>query len=275
MRSRLTHWVEEVRHAHLVKTTRAGVRQAQQKHLPFLAAGLAYYGMLALVPGLIALVSIYGLVAEPADVSTLVADISDAAPAEVVSFIEGQLDTIVTADAGGLGVSAAISILGALWAASAGMRSLIRGVNIAFGVDEIRPGLRLRLMAVGITLGVVVFFGVVAVLGSFGGGFLGWARFPIIVLTTVGGLALLYRTAPSARTPAWSSSWFGAGVATVGWLAASTALGYYLASFGSFNETYGTLGAVMATLLWLFLSAYVILIGAVVNAIIDAQRAVP
>lgn len=247
-------------------------RRLRQEHIPFLAAGLAYYGMLALVPGLIALVSIYGLIADRSHVASVINNISEAAPSEVVDFIQSQLTDIVEAPSSGLGLGAAISLLAALWAASAGTRSLIRGVNLAFGAQEGRSAVRLRLLSVGITIGVVVFVGVALALASVGASLvagqplLQWLRWPLLGVITIGGLSTLYRFAPSEREPDWRVSAIGATAAAVGWLAASIGLSLYVTNFGSFNETYGTLGAVIVTLLWLYVSGLVVLVGAVLAA---------
>jgi membrane protein len=254
--------------------------QLRREHVTFLAAGLAYYGILALVPGLIALVSIYGLVADASDVATLIDNIGEAAPEEVVTFLQSQLTDIVTAPSGGLGFGVAVSLLAALWAASAGTKALIRGVNIAFGTSEPRSTLRLRLMSYGITIGLVGFVGAALFLvgiGSavLGGGAMAWARWPLMMVVTVGGLTTLYRFAPSAGRPAWAAAAVGSTVAAAGWLAASFALSTYVERLGSFNETYGTLGVVVVTLLWLFVSALVVLTGAVVAAVRDSEQARP
>lgn len=255
------------------------LKRLRQEHIPFLAAGLAYYGMLALVPGLIALVSLYGLIADRSDVATVISNISEAAPAEVVGFIQSQLTDIVEAPASGLGFGAAISLLAALWAASAGTKSLIRGVNLAFGAEEVRSAVRLRLLSVGITIGVVLFVGVALGVASVGANLLegqpllGLLRWPFLGLITIGGLSTLYRLAPSEREPNWRDSAIGASAAAVGWLTASIGLSLYVANFGSFNETYGTLGAVIVTMLWLYVSGLVVLVGAVLAAALHPSPA--
>lgn len=242
-------------------------RRFRSLHLPLLAAGLAYYGMLAMVPALIAVVSVYGLVADAGDVASVVETVSAAAPAEVTAFLESQLNAIVTAPSSGLGLGAAVSILAALWAASSGTGALVRGVNIAFGMAESRNSVMRRIVSLGLTLGLAVFVGVALFLTSLGPSFLegilAFLRWPLLLVATIVGLTLLYRTAPIGTAPEWPAIRIGAVTAALGWLLASFGLSVYVSRFGSFNETYGALGAVIVTLLWLYLSGVVVLMGAV------------
>lgn len=250
--------------------------QVKEHEISFLAAGLAYYGILALVPGLIATVSIFGLVADPSNVRSLIADIRDAVPAEVANFLEGQLTSIVDSSPSGLGVGAAIAIAAALWTASSGMKSLIRGINVVYGESEKRGFLQARGLALGLTLAVIV--GLVLLLSGITllprlvdvSGF--WlllfepVRWLVLLGATVAGLALLYRVSPTEVPRDWSIASAGAVLAALIWLIASFGLSIYTARFASFNETYGTLGAVIVILLWLYVSGFVVLLGAVIDS---------
>ena len=254
----------------------------KEQNVPFLAAGLAYYGILAIVPGLIATVSLYGLVADPSDAARLVENLGDAAPAEVRSFIDGQLNSVIETSPSGLGVSLAISILGALWAASNGTKALIRGINIAYGIDETRGLVKLRVVSVLFTVGLVGAVGAILAVVTFGHRFLGgnrwfnpileYGRWPLILAVVVVILAGFYRLAPARRQPGWSVASLGAVVAAISWVVASIGLSIYVSRFGSFNETYGTLGAIIVVLLWLFVSAFVVLLGAVLDSAIAEIR---
>jgi len=248
---------------------------ARAEHISLLAAGLAYYGMLAIVPGLIAIVSFYGLIADSGDVAGVIEDISSAAPAEVTAFLENQLTDIVAAPTAGLGLSAVVSILVALWAASSGTKALIRGVGAAHGLSESRRGVRLRLVSLALTIGLVAFVVIsvlaVSVTPSWLGGVLGAMRWLLVFIVASAGLSLIYRFGPSQRPPGWRMWSLGALTAAVGWLAASYGLGQYVSRFGSFNETYGALGAVIVTMLWFFVSGFAVLAGAVVDGVIAAD----
>lgn len=253
-----------------------------KKHqLVFLAAGLAFYAMLAAVPALIAFVSIYGLVADPADVTRLVAGFSDAVPAEVSAFVESQLSSITTASGAGLGVSAVISIVAALWSASSGTKAMVQAINLIHGIDDTRGFAKARGLALALTIGLVAFVVVAVALLTivpswFGDGagadLVGVLRWPVLALVAVAGLLVLYRVAPSRQGPTWKGAAAGAAAAAVVWLAASVGLTIYASSFGSFNETYGTLGAVVVLLLWFYLSGIAVLLGAALNHALDRRR---
>ena len=268
---------ERARRARITELALEAKDRIKEEHLPLLAAGLAYYGMLAMVPALIAVVSIYGLVADPSDVAQIVNSIGSAAPSEVTAFVERQLTDIVNAPSSGLGLSAGLSLLGALWAASSGTSALIRGVNIAFGTTETRNPVRLRVLSLGITIGLAAFVGTALLVLSAGeslfGGWLDFLRWPLLLVGMVAGLAVLYRVGPAKRVPGWRVASAGALFAALSWLLASFGLNIYVTRFGSFNETYGTLGAVVVTMLWLFVSGLVVLVGAVIDGILRERRA--
>ncbi len=258
--------------------------RVKAENLPFLSAGLAYYGMLAIVPGLIAVVSVYGLVGDPAEVAGVIDDLGDAVPAEVAAFLEGQINSILETPASSLSFGLALSTLGALWAASNGTKALIRGVNLAYGIDETRPFLKLRALSIAITVGLIAFVGAVLTVVTFGHRWLGgsgfvqplfeYGRWPLVLLVSMVMLAGFYRLAPAKRQPDWSIASLGAVAASVGWLVASFGLAFYVSRFGSFNETYGTLGAVIVVLLWLFVSGFIVLLGAVLDSTLaDMRRA--
>ena len=252
------------------------LRRVKAENIPFLAAGLAYYGILAIVPGLIAAVSVYGLVADPAGVTEFIEGLGDAVPAEVSAFLEGQITAILEVPASSLSLSLTLSTLAALWAASNGTRALINGVNLAYGIDETRGFLKLRVLSVVLTVGLIAFVGTVLTVVAVGHRWLGgtgwlrplfeYGRWPLVLVVSTVVLAGFYRLAPARRQPDWSIASVGAVVAAMSWLVASFGLAFYVSRFGSFNETYGTLGAVVVVLLWLFVSAFIVLLGAVLDS---------
>ncbi len=263
---------EPLRISRFGRTVGEARSHAREEHISLLAAGLSYYGMLAVVPGLIAVVSIYGLIADAGDVAGVIDKIGSAAPAEVTALLEGQLTDIIDVPAAGLGISAAVSLLVALWAASSGTKALLRGVNAAFGLNEARRGLRLRLVSLGLTAGLVVFV-VIAVLAvsvspTWLDGVLSALQWLLVFVIASAGLSLLYRFGPAQRPPGWRMWSLGALAAAIGWLGASYGLGQYVTRFGSFNETYGALGAVIVTMLWLFVSGFAVLAGAVLDGVL-------
>ena len=253
---------------------------------PLLAAGVAFYALLSLVPGLVALVSVYGLVADPADIERNVSDVLAAAPAEVRDLVEQQLESIVSGTSSGLRIGAIVGLALALWSASSGVKNLMTAVNRAYHETETRGFFKLRGTAILLTV-ILVVMGGAALFGliiapeamSTEGGLgvardvLMIARWPLAALVIIAGLAVIYRFAPDRDNPRWAWASPGAIVATVLWLAASAAFSIYTANFGRYNETYGALGAIVVVMLWLWIGALAVIIGAEMNGEMERQTA--
>jgi membrane protein len=249
-----------------------------------LAAGVAFFSLLALVPMLVALVSIYGLVADPSEIEANIDDALAAAPVEVRDLVSSQLGAIVESSHSGLRLGAIVGILIALWSASSGVRHLIDAVNQAYDQHETRGIVRLRGMAVVMTIGGILLL-VAAVAGLVvlpavldHHGVAGVARVGLLVLRwplfaalALAALAVIYRYAPDRDLGRWQLLSPGAVAATVVWVIASLAFSVYTANFGRYNETYGSLGAVVIVMLWLFITAYVVIAGAELNAELERQ----
>lgn len=251
-----------------------------------LAAGVAFFSLLALAPTLAAIVSLYGLVSSPADVERQIADMTAGLPAEARTLLSDQLKTIVSASPAGLGFGLLVGVLTSLWSASAGMKQTMEAINVAYDEDETRKFLRLRGTALALTLAAIavtiVMLGLIAVLpavlnaagmGSAGEVAVSILRWPVLAALMVGGLAVLYRYAPDRDKPRMAWVTWGAGVATLLWLVGSALFAIYVATFSSYNETYGSLGAVVVLLLWLYLTGFCVLLGAEVNAEMEHQTA--
>jgi membrane protein len=260
--------------------------QMRDDDISLLSAGVAFYALLALVPGLVALVSVYGLVADPTQVERQVGDLLGAAPTEVRELVQTQLQDITTGSRGGASLGIAIGIVTALWSASSGMKHLIGAVNRAYGEPEGRGFVRLQAVSLALTLGAIGFlavaFGLVALLpaalsGTGLGGptrtVLNVLRFPLLGVGLIVGLAVLYRFAPDRAEPRWTWVSVGAVSASVLWIVASVLFSVYAANFGKYNETYGSLGTVVVVMLWLYLTAYVVIAGAELNAELEHQTA--
>jgi membrane protein len=257
-------------------------QQVKTDNVSILAAGVAFYLMLSLAPAMVAVLSIYGLVSEPEDAARHIEKLSTALPKDARSLISSQLETATSSSGGKLGIALAISVLAALWSASKGAKALIETNNVAFDEDETRGFFKIRGLSLLFTLGFIatllIAIGAIAVLPALGdtigsGGKLAVniARFPILALLMILSLSVLYRYAPDRDEPRWRWVSLGAIVATVLWLAGSAIFGIYVTRFGKFGETYGTLGAVVVLMLWLFLTAFSILIGAEINAESERQ----
>jgi membrane protein len=248
------------------------------------AGGVTYAVLLALFPGLAALVSIYGLLLNPSQVETQIAALSQILPPESTQMIGDQLQKLVTASSGSLSVSAGVSLLFALWSASRGMSGLVTAFNIAYQQKETRGFFKVNLVAIVLTVlmlvGGTVIIALVGVLPA-ALQFIGlesstkWLllvlQWPLLIAVVMAGLAVLYRYAPDRHPPHWRWVSPGAIVATLLWLLGSVAFSVYVSHFSSYDKTYGSLGGVVVLLTWLYLSAFVALLGAVINAQSERQ----
>lgn len=259
--------------------------EVKDDQVPLLSAGVAFYLLLALFPALAALVSLYGLFADPAQVSQQVSDLTGTLPQEAQSLITDQLEK-VTEEEQGIGVTLAVSIAAALWAASSGVKHLIGAINAAYDEKETRKFLKLRGLALALTVGGVAFaaiaLGVIAVLptlaeelpfGEIGQTLVHIGSYIGLAVGFAVGLAVLYRYAPDRDAPKWQWVSWGAAIATVVWLLGSVAFSVYVSNFGSYGETYGSIGAVIVLMLWLAVTAFAIILGAEINSELEAQTA--
>lgn len=239
--------------------------------ISLIAAGIAHYALLALVPALGALVLAYGVFADPLTVAGHVRALSQNLPPSAAELVGSQLRTLGEGadEAKGLGLLASLGV--ALFGARGAARALITGLDIAFGASEDRGFVRGNLVAIGVTFAGVAGLALVAGASGAASGLLGpaggIASFVILaVAATVAG-ALLYRFVPNGSPPAWSAIWPGAAFFAFGWMGASAAFAFYAANFGSYNATYGTLGAVVVLITWFYASALVLLLGAELVAV--------
>lgn len=265
----------------------AGVRRRLRRHnLPLVAAGVAFYAMLAMFPAIVAMVSGYALVADPAQVGTQLAPAVRALPPDVAMLITSQVGTAERASHGGVTLGLLASLLATLWAASGGVNALLTGLDVVFGAQRPRPFLRQRALSLLLTVGtlgvgavVVALLAVVPVaLGQVGlaplartGAQVG--RWALLLLVVSVGLTVLYRYGPNQERPRWR--WVSAGVVTAMavWTAGSIGFSLYVTYLGRFNRTYGSVAAVVVLMLWLYVSALAVLLGAEVDA--ESEDAVP
>lgn len=247
------------------------------------AAGVTFYGLLALFPALTAFVSLYGLVADPTTVIDHFALLDGFMPAGATDFLREQIGRITAGGETKLGFALAISLSVALWSANAGVKAIFDALNVAYGEDEKRGFIKLNLVSLAFTLGIILFglgaLGAIAVIPIlldylYLGGAAEWliaaGRWPVLVGILLLGLSTLYRYGPSRDQAQWSWVSPGAMFAAVTWLVASLLFSWYVANFEDYNETYGTVGAVIGLLTWMWLSATIILVGAELNS--EAER---
>lgn len=263
----------------IVKRLRTRVRD---DNIPLLSAGVAFYAMLSIFPALIAVISIYGLVAEPQSATAQVQKLADIMPDQARETLTGQLEALTKSAGKGLSLGAALGILAAIWTASAGMKAMIAGINVAYDQVETRKFLKLRGLALLLTLGAIVTMavaiGIIVVLpvvtgllGPAGRILLTIVRWPLLAGLMLVGVGVLYRFAPNRRDAKWRWVTAGSVVATLLWLLGSGIFSLYVNSFATYNRTYGVLGAVIILLTWLFLSSFVVLLGAELNNEMELQ----
>lgn len=244
-----------------------------------ISAGIAFNEFFALFPALAAGISLYGLIADPVQVESMLGVLSGFLPGDVTNLISEQLHGLIRASEGTLGVSLLVSLVIALWGATRGVKGLISGLNLVYGEPERRGFLALNGTALGLTLAAIV-FGLVALtlvaalpplltllpLQEWMRQMLSALRWPLLALFVLIGLAIIYRVAPSRDTPCWRWVSWGTVAATLLWLAGSGLFSLYAARFGDFNKTYGSMAAVAVTLLWFQLTSFVVLLGALLDA---------
>ncbi|MEX1178527.1 MAG: YihY/virulence factor BrkB family protein [Nitriliruptor sp.] len=262
------------------------VASVKQDHLTLLAAGVAFKGLLAIFPAIIAGISIWGLVADPDTITGQIESLTAGLPESAASLLTDQMQNVANSDSSALGTALAISVLIALWSASGGMAGIIEGINAAYEeVDRrsfpLRRGLAL-LLTLGAIIGLLVTIGLIAVLPSMLDS-LGLGRagelavrigtWPLLAVLAMGALALLYKVSPDRDDPETRWVTWGAVIATVLWLIGSGLFTLYVENFGSFGETYGTFAGIIVLMLWLFLSAFIVLLGAEINAESERQTA--
>lgn len=261
-----------------------GWKEATVDQVPLLAAGVAFFGFLALFPALIATVLLYGLIADPATVQKQVSSLGDALPSSAKTVITDQLTTLTSTSSGALSVGVIIALLLALWSASGGIGNLITAINVAYDEDESRGFVTRKLLALALTLAAIVFVLVVVVLVAaapavlddlVSSGPIRWlleaVRWLLVVTLFMAALAVLYRSSPDRDAPKLKWASVGAVVATVIWIIASVGFSLYVDNFSSYGKTYGALAGVVVLLLWLWISAYAVLLGAEINAEAEQQ----
>lgn len=255
-------------------------------NISIIAAGAAFYAFMAIPSVLVALVTLYGLVADPGQIGQQVSSLQGVLPGEVASMLTKQLASLASKPNSTLGIGLVIAVLVALWGARSGMSTLITALNIAYAEDEKRGFIRFQAAALLLTAGAVVFM-IVAIaliavlpavigflpLGDFGKTVAAWLRWPILLVLVMLGLGLLYRYAPCRAEPRWRWVSWGAVVATVLWIVGSALFSIYVGQFAAYNKTYGAAAAIVVLLMWLYLSMFAVLLGAELNAEIEHQTA--
>ena len=264
------------------------LRRVQEKlernHVSMVSAGVAFYALLSIFPALSVLISIYGLVADRDDVLHELDLFSGILPAEAVKLLADQMNSLIHAPPAKLGVGFVVSLSVALWSAMSGTTGLMQALTIAYNEPEDRGSLQFYLTAAALTAGFILFsvlaLFLIAVipavldwltLPDFWRGAVSLILWPILAGLGVVGLSVVYRLAPSRGAKRWIST--GAIASALFWIIGSFGFSLYVARFGSYDKTYGSLGAVVILLMWFYLTAYIILAGAELNAEIALRMA--
>jgi membrane protein len=253
-------------------------------NLSIISSGVAFYALLSIFPALIALVGLYGLVFDPRQVQEHLGTLTAVLPGEAANLIGQQLGEVTSMERTSLGVGSIVALLLALWTASAGMRTLMTALNVAYHEKETRGTVKLYATSLLLTLGavlgaIVAIITVVAIpaimgflnLGERLESLVSYGRWPLLAFIMLLGLAIVYRYGPDRQSPQWRWVSWGAVIATVLWIVASVLFSLYVSQFGDYNKTYGSMGAVIILMTWFLLTAYIFLIGAEINAEMERQ----
>jgi len=249
-----------------------------------LAAGVAFYGVLAIFPAMAAVVSLYALFADPIAVQEHLQTLSGALPADVLQIFSEQLDALIRVEPESLGFRFILGVLLAIWSAHRAVNAIVYAITVAYKEEETRSYLKFNLVTYTIAGGAVLLVVASLILMVVLPVLIGWLPLgPMTAVTTrivgvllfiilvMGSLTLLYRFAPPRKPARWRWISPGSVAATIVWLLVSFGFSYYVSTFGTYNETYGALGAVVVLMMWFFLSGYAVIAGAMINAQMEYQ----
>ena len=262
------------------ETARDTVRQIRRDNVPIVSAGVAFYAVLGVIPAAIMAVTLYGLFTEPIEAERQIERLLDVLPPDAASVVADQMRPIASSASGFLTVGFVASALGLLWTASNATSSTIHAVVIAYDGEDEEPRWAARLAAIGVTITALILLAVVLAMITV---LPAWASrvgsaaialslrwFALLVIVFFVAL-LLYRYAPPRDPPGWGSGVPGAALAAIAWLAVSFGFSVYVENFGRYNQTYGALGGGIILMMWFFLSAMAVLVGAELNAVIEQR----
>jgi membrane protein len=252
-----------------------------------MAAGVAFYGFLALFPAMIAAITAWSLFADPKTIQDQTQSLTEGLPRSAANLLEKQIDNLTTdSSSGALSFSLVITLALALWSASGGMGNLLTAINITYDEEDNRNFFKRKALALGLTLAAIVFFllaiGLVAVapvvfdaigLPTAFRVLLEIGRWLLIIVLFSAALAVLYRVAPDREAPQFKWVSVGAVVATLLWVIVSLGFSLYVDNFANYNKTYGALAGVAVLMLWLWLTAFAVLLGGEINAESEEQTA--
>ncbi|MHB2208642.1 YihY/virulence factor BrkB family protein [Methylobacterium sp. CM6257] len=260
-------------------------RDVGENRIMLVSAGVTFFALLAIFPAVAALVSVYGLLADASTINDQLASLQGILPSGALEIVGDQVKRLNENGNATLGFSLVLGIGLSVWSANGGMKHVFDALNLVYNEREKRNFFVLNLVSLGFTAGALLFLilalGAVVVLpivlDFVGIGKSAWwlslLRWPVLLLAVLGGLALLYRYGPSRDAPRWRWATPGSALAAVLWLSASLLFSWYVSNFGSYNKTYGSLGAAIGFMTWIWISTIIVLLGAQVNAEMEHQTA--
>ncbi|MHC2109085.1 YihY/virulence factor BrkB family protein [Methylobacterium sp. CM6246] len=260
-------------------------RDIGENRIMLVSAGVTFFALLAIFPAVAALVSVYGLVADASTINDQLASLQGIMPQGALDILGDQVKLLDEKGDATLGLSLLVSVALSVWSANGGMKHIFDALNLVYNEREKRNFFVLNLVSLAFTAGALAFLilalGAVVVLPVvfefIGVGKDAWwlalLRWPVLLLAVLGGLAVLYRYGPSRDAPRWHWVTGGSAVAAVMWLGGSLLFSWYVANFGSYNKTYGSLGAAIGFMTWIWISTIIVLLGAQVNAEMEHQTA--
>lgn len=261
-------------------------REVGEDRVMLTAAGVTFYLLLALFPALAAFVSLYGVVSDPNTIAEHISFLGSVLPSGGVELIESQLKALVRQDVSALSIGFFAGLAIALWSANSGMKSIFDAMNVVYEETEKRGFFKYNLMSLAFTLGALV-VGILSVSLIAGAPALlaalrlegmielliRYLRWPLMFLAVNVAIAIVYRWAPSREVAKWRWITWGSLLATVTWIATSIGFSWYLENFADYQATYGSLGAAIGFMVWIWISVMILLVGAELNAELEHQTA--
>jgi membrane protein len=260
-------------------------RDVGENRIMLVSAGVTFFALLAIFPAVAALVSVYGLVADTSTINDQLTSLQGILPQGALDIVGEQIKALDAKGNAALGFSLIVGIALSVWSANGGMKHIFDALNLVYNEREKRNFVVLNLVSLAFTAGALLFLilalaavVVLPVVFEFIGigkdaWWLALLRWPVLLLAVLGSLAVLYRYGPSRDAPRWRWVTGGSAVAAVLWLGGSLLFSWYVANFGSYNKTYGSLGAAIGFMTWIWISTTIVLLGAQVNAEMEHQTA--
>lgn len=275
--------MHQVRHS-VIRTIDRFWRRSTEANLGMISAGVAFFGFLAIFPAAAAVISIWGFASDPEVIRSQTQVLKDFLPPEAFRLLDGQVQALISASGGGVGWTPILSTLVALWSARAGVDALIQGLDAAYGTHQ-RGGFWHAVQAILLT-GTLICVALVSVLAAVivpvvialfpnlpsAATWLEWANEGVGLSVVILGLVIAYRFGPNHAGPLRPRIFPGLILAAILWAVASRGFILYLGNFASYNQIYGSIGAVVALLMWFWLSSYAVLLGAALNAVMPRRE---